>query len=39
MDDKNIQTWMNLSEQTGLTLAKIIQDITDFRPIPKEQRV
>jgi hypothetical protein len=34
IDDENLQTWMSLSEQTGSTFAKIIQDITEFKPIP-----
>lgn len=34
-----IEQWAHLSEQTGITMAQILQDITGFYPIPDEQRV
>lgn len=34
-----IEQWGHLSEQTGVTMAEILQDITGFYPIPIEERV
>ena len=36
---QDVAEWAVLSEQTGLTLAQVIKDLTDFSPIPKELRV
>ena len=38
MTSEDLQVWRNLSEQTGLTTAEIIQDFTGFEYIPEEVR-
>jgi hypothetical protein len=37
--EEKILQWGHLSEQTGVTMAEIMQDITGFYPIPKAERV
>ena len=39
VNGQDIEEWAKLSEQSGLTLAQVIKDLTDFAPIPKDQRV
>jgi hypothetical protein len=37
--EDDMEQWINLSEQTGQTMAQIFKDISGFYPIPKDQRV
>lgn len=38
MTEEDIKAWSKLSEQTGITMAQILQDITGFYPIPNDER-
>ena len=38
MNEDNLAEWNKVAEHTGATVASIVQDITDFHPVPRDQR-
>lgn len=36
-EEKDIETWVNLSETTGRTTAEIFQDLTGFKPVSRNE--